>query len=110
MSKELSPVDLAAALQAMGLDVPAELQAKVENSVSDRAEEYLSARLIQNENPETAEQWRETMFSLAETMAADFVGQEKNVGQGRVFECFAEVETPSGAKIAIRYREPRDKK
>jgi hypothetical protein len=109
MSKELSAVEIAAALQAMGLEVPAELQAKVENSVSDRAEEYLFDRL-QSDEPATAEEWRETMFSLAETMAADFIGQEKNVGQGRVFECFAEVETPSGAKIAIRYREPRDKK
>lgn len=112
MSKELSAVDLAAALQAMGLDVPAELAAKVENSVADRAEEYIVDRLsetAENKRVASAERWRKSLFGLAEKFAAEFDGQEKNVGQGRVFERFVEIETPSG-KFAVRLREPREKK
>ena len=109
MAKDLSALDLANALAAMGLEIPAELQAKVENSVADRAEEYLSERMV-SDDVEDFESWRERVFSLADDFAEAFNGQEKNVGQGRVFERFIEVETPAGAKIAIRLREPREKK
>ena len=113
MAKTLTPAELAAALQSMGLDVPEELSARVENSVADAAEVYISERLSESDEKAkvaAAEMWRETLFGLAENFVEEFNGQEKNVGQGRVFERMLNLDMPDGSTFTIRHREPREKK
>ncbi len=113
MAKSLTAVEIAAALQEMGLSIPDELKSKVENSVSDRAEETIASHLTAEDEKDrvmAAELWRGEIFELAGTFAEAFKGQEKNVGQGRVFERYVEVELPDGSKFMLRHREPREKK
>lgn len=113
MAKQLTPSELAAALQAMGMEVPAELQERANNEASDAVEVYLSERLSESDEKKkisSAESWRENIFALAEHFVEDFKGQEKNVGQGRVFERFVSVDLPDGSNFVLRHREPREKK
>jgi hypothetical protein len=113
MAKDLTPADIAAALASMGLDVPAELKSKVENSVQDKAQSYLSEHLSESDEKKkvaAAEKWQKDLFTLVDSFSAAFNGQEKNVGQGRVFERYVEIELPDGSKFALRHREPREKK
>lgn len=113
MAKNLSPVELAAALESMGMPVPDELKKKVSNAVADTAETYISEKLaISDEKKKVtaAEEWRERLFTLGADVQTMFNGQEKNVGQGRVFERFISIELPDGSNLTVRHREPRDKK
>jgi hypothetical protein len=113
MAKNLSPEEIAAALVSMGMDVPEELKTKVANSVQDTAASYLSEHLSEEDskkNVQAASKWQAEIFTLADRFAAAFNGQEKNVGQGRVFERYIEVTLADGSKFAIRHREPREKK
>jgi Tfp pilus assembly protein PilX len=113
MAKSLSAAEIAAALQEMGLTIPDELQAKVQNSKADAAEVEIASHLSESDEKKlvaAAEAWRTDLFALSTKVAAEFKGQEKNVGQGRVFERYVEIETPDGAKFMIRHREPREKK
>lgn len=111
MTKSLTPAELAEQLQALGMPIPDELVERVANSVSDTAEESILEHLADStkEYVERAAEWRESLFATAAEMADEFKGQEKNVGQGRVFERSIEIETPHG-KFMIRLREPREKK
>lgn len=113
MAKTLTPEEIAAALVAMGLDVPEDLSAKVANSVQDTAQTEISEHLsIDDEKKKVAaaSKWQEELFALVSRFAADFKGQEKNVGQGRVFERYIELTLADGSKFALRHREPREKK
>lgn len=113
MAKSLSAAEIAAALQELGLSVPKELATKVANSKADAAEVEISSHLATTDEKEkvtSAEAWRVALFDLSDKVASEFSGQEKNVGQGRVFERYVEIETPDGAKFMIRHREPREKK
>lgn len=113
MAKTLTPEEIAAALVSMGMDVPEELTAKVANSVQDTAQSYLSEHLTETDEKKkvaAAEKWQKDLFALVESFAAAFNGQEKNVGQGRVFERYVEITLADGSKFALRHREPREKK
>lgn len=113
MAKTLTAAEIAAALQALGLSVPEELNAKVANSKSDEAEVTIAKHLSESDEKKlvaSAEAWRVLLFDVAAKVAAEFKGDEKNVGQGRVFERYVEIETPDGHKFMIRHREPREKK
>lgn len=113
MAKVLTPAELAAALEGMGMPVPEELKSKVENSVADTAEIYILERLSESDEKKkvaAAETWRTDLFALATRFTAAFNGQEKNVGQGRVFERFVSIELPDGSNLTVRHREPREKK
>jgi hypothetical protein len=113
MAKSLSAAEIAAALQELGLQVPDDLATKVANSKSDEAEVEIAKHLAESDEKKkvaAVESWRKDLFAMAEKVAAEFAGQEKNVGQGRVFERYVEIETPAGHKFMIRHREPREKK
>jgi hypothetical protein len=113
MAKQLTPEEIAAALVAMGMDVPEELTAKVANSVQDTAQAYIAEHLSETDEKKkvtAAEKWQANVFTLAASFAGAFDGQEKNVGQGRVFERYIEVTLADGSKMALRHREPREKK
>lgn len=113
MSKNLSPAELAAALESMGMPVPEELATRVANSVADDAERYIAEKLTETDEKKivsAAEKWRTDLFALAENFVSEFNGQEKNVGQGRVFERFVSIELPDGSNLTVRHREPREKK
>lgn len=113
MAKNLTPSELAAALQAMGMEIPAELQERAANEASDAVEIYLSERLSESDEKKkvaAAEVWRKEIFGLAEKFVGAFNGQEKNVGQGRVFERFVSIDLPDGSNFVLRHREPREKK
>lgn len=113
MAKEMTAAEVAAWLADKGLPVPEDLQTKVANSKSDAAEETIASHLTESDEKKlvaAAEAWRKSLFDLSTKVASEFKGQEKNVGQGRVFERYVEIETPDGAKFMIRHREPREKK
>lgn len=113
MAKEMNAAQVAEWLASQGLDVPEELKTKVANSVQDTAASYLSEHLSEQDskkNVQAASKWQAEIFTLADRFAEAFSGQEKNVGQGRVFERYVEVTLADGSKFAIRHREPRDKK
>ena len=113
MAKEMTAVEVAAWLASKGMAIPEDLQTKVANTVSDRAEEEITKHLSATDEKDrvmAAELWRGEIFELAGTFAEAFKGQEKNVGQGRVFERYVEVELPDGSKFMLRHREPREKK
>jgi hypothetical protein len=113
MAKSLSAAEIAAALQALGLSVPEDLATKVSNSKSDEAEVEIAKHLSESDEKKkvaSVEKWRKDLFALATRVESEFSGQEKNVGQGRVFERYVEIETPDGHKFMIRHREPREKK
>lgn len=113
MAKEMTAAEVAAWLADKGLPVPEDLATKVANSKSDAAEEEIAKHLSEKDEKKivaAAEAWRTELFALASKVASEFTGQEKNVGQGRVFERYVEVETPDGHKFMIRHREPREKK
>ncbi len=113
MAKQLTPSEIAAALVSMGLDVPADLAEKAQNEASDAVEIYLTERMSETDEKKkvsAAESWRLEIFALAEHFVETFIGQEKNVGQGRVFERFVSVDLPDGSNFVLRHREPREKK
>jgi hypothetical protein len=113
MAKQLTPSEIAAALVSMGLDVPADLAEKAQNEASDAVEIYLTERMSETDEKKkvsAAESWRLEIFDLAERFAETFTGQEKNVGQGRVFETFVSIDLPDGSNFVLRHREPREKK
>lgn len=102
MAKDLTPSEIAAALQAMGMQIPDELNAKVENAVADTAEEKILSRF---ENPDAkdvtkaAENWRKDLFDLAASFANSFKGEQRNVGRGNRFVRVLEIETPNGTLV-----------
>lgn len=113
MAKEMNAAQVAEWLAAQGLAIPEELNAKVQNSVQDEAQSYLSEHLSETDEKkkvQAAAKWQKDLFALRDSFAAAFNGQEKNVGQGRVFERYIEITVPDGSKFAIRHREPREKR
>lgn len=113
MAKEMNAAQVAEWLKSQGLSVPEELNAKVANSVQDEAQSYLSEHLSETDEKKkvaAAEKWQKDLFTLSDSFKTSFSGQEKNVGQGRVFEQYVEISLPDGSKFAIRRREPREKK
>ena len=113
MAKEMNAAQVAEWLKSQGLSVPEELNAKVANSVQDEAQTLISSHLSESDEKKkvaAATKWQTEFFALATRFAAEFSGQEKNVGQGRVFERYIEMTLADGSKFAIRHREPREKK
>lgn len=97
MAKELSPAELAAALIAMGLPVPEELNEKVANSVEDAAVSAIADRLsVEDENSEIAEKWQANLFDLAEQFHGEFKAETNNVGRGKRIDRKVQIETPMG--------------
>ena len=114
MAKELTPSEIVSALQAMGLPIPEELNNRAANETNDAIERKIASKLHGDDSdPKTiqsAETWREDLFALANEFVLAFNGEEKNVGQGRVFERMITIELPDGSAFTIRHREPREKK
>ena len=80
MAKELTPAELAAAMQAMGLDVPEELQEKIANALEDEAFHYIVPRLVNVEEKEvndTATKWQKNLFDLASEVRSYVKADEK---------------------------------
>lgn len=99
MAKDLTPEQIASALQAMGMPIPEELQEKVENAVSDAAFHYISERLVNVEDKEItdrATEWQTELFDLAANVHSYIRADEKNRGQGRRMVHFLSFETPDG--------------
>lgn len=106
MAKNLSPADLVAALESMGMPIPDDLQKKVANEKSDLAEtKILGALATVDESDEkknvremkkSAEAWRADLFTLAERFESSFVGERRNVGQGNKYVRVMVLDTPNG--------------
>ena len=112
---KIDALQVAAFLAEQGLEVPAELQAKIENAVADAAYHHLSERVVvplsdEDDNAknrkarnETVTRWQEETFDLAARMVSDFRHETKNVGRGQQVEWSASVDTPHG-KLLLRLR------
>ncbi len=110
MAKELSPADLAAAMQAMGLDVPEELQEKIANAMEDEAFHYIVPRIVnveEKELNETATKWQKNLFDLASEVRSYIKADEKNRGQGRRLVHFLSIETHDGT-LKVELSRPLD--
>lgn len=105
MAKDLTPAELAAALTALGMDIPKELAEKVSNSVLDEAIEKVSGRIeTEDEDSKLAEGYTSEFFDLAARMHTDFKSEEKGVqgrGNGKISEQKIEIVTPDG-KFFVR--------
>lgn len=98
MAKDLTAVELAAALTAIGLDVPDELAAKIENEVEDNAFHKIVPLLAVEEEvvTDTATAWQERLFTLASDFEDDFEGERVNIGQGNKFRRQVVIQTNNG--------------
>jgi hypothetical protein len=98
MAKDLTAVELAAALTAMGLDVPDELAAKIENEVEDNAFHKIVPLLSvpEDETTDKATEWQERLFTLSDDFESDFTGERANIGQGNKFRRQVVIQTNNG--------------
>ena len=103
MAKEISALQVAEFLQAQGLAIPAELQERIDNAVSDAAWHKLNESVLKGKKEKDVTAWQERLFSLAENMHSEFRQETKNVGRGQMEEQSVSVDTPNGT-LFVRLR------
>lgn len=112
MSKELTPSEIAAALQAMGVEVPEELSERAANEKNDATERYLFEHLssIENETDRiaAATESREWSEQVAANMLSfdSFEASKPGRGSNKVTRRKIVVDTPAG-ELTIMLDVPR---
>lgn len=109
-------VEAAANLVTLGMEVPAELQARIDAGASDVAFHHLSEKVIlpladdkdnaagRKARNTLCTTWQERLFALAADVDSDFRSDTKAVGRGHQVERFVSLDSPNGT-LVVRLRQ-----